>query len=219
MKKQNKKPNYSKKVILIIFFVVIITSLVVFVPWNSIFNKNNSEESKVVLTIETDSEITLYTGELYQIEYKATLNGKPYEKVGFEPTHKEILRVSDEGLIEALKPGITTVYISSGNKQKTISVTVTENPINSIYLSCIYNGKNLKNDDVISVGDTFKVTAKPSDENLSCDFIYESSDINIASVDENGLVTVHTNGKFTITAKVSNNHSVYASINLYGVVR
>lgn len=73
------------------------------------------------------------------------------------------------------------------------------------------------------VGETVKVKAKGSslDEGFTPEFVYETSNKKIATVDENGLVTAVGGGKVQIIAHEKNDSNLYQAIEInvkYGVV-
>lgn len=216
MKNQKKELKITKKIPLIIICIFILLLILFLIPWGSILKTQEEKDlENVQLIVETEDEISIIMGEFYQIEYVTTLYGEKYENISFIPENKNIVSVSGTGLITSLAPGTTTIHIASGNKTKTIKVTVEKLEVKSIYITALRNNIPVNNNSSLYLSDEIKITAGPNDEFLICEIIYKSSDESVATINENGVITLHKNGSFTIRAEVKGNPNVYNEITLY----
>ena len=128
-------------------------------------------------------------------EYQLTLTIEPpnfTDAIDWKSSNTEIVTVTQDGLIEGRSIGTATIKVTVGNQSASCKVTVVQ-PVTSISL----NKTSLSLDAL----ETYQLTAtaKPSDA-YNTKVIWSSSAPEIASVDENGLVTAHKKGTATITA-------------------
>ncbi|MDD6928748.1 MAG: Ig-like domain-containing protein [Porphyromonas sp.] len=107
-----------------------------------------------------------------------------------------IATVSAPGLVTALKSGncvITAAAVDGSGVTATCSVTVTENPVTSVILN--RSTATLKATETVQLSGSI-LPANASNKNL----VWTTSDENIATVSESGLVTAVAVGEVTITA-------------------
>ena len=128
-------------------------------------------------------------------EYQLTLTIEPpnfTDAIDWKSSNTDIVTVTQDGLIEGRSIGTATIKVTVGNQSASCKVTVVQ-PVTSISL----NKTSLSLD---ALG-TYQLTAtpRPSDA-YNTKVIWSSSAPEIASVDENGLVTAHKKGTATITA-------------------
>ena len=128
-------------------------------------------------------------------EYQLTLTIEPpnfTDAIDWKSSNTDIVTVSQNGLIEGRSIGTATIKVTVGDQSASCKVTVVQ-PVTSISL----NKTSLSLDAL----ETYQLTAtaKPSDA-YNTKVIWSSSAPEIASVDENGLVTAHKKGTATITA-------------------
>ena len=128
-------------------------------------------------------------------EYQLTLTIEPpnfTDAIDWKSSNTDIVTVSQNGLIEGRSIGTATIKVTVGDQSASCKVTVVQ-PVTSISL----NKTSLSLDAL----ETYQLTAtaKPSDA-YNTKVIWSSSAPEIASVDENGLVTAHKKGTSTITA-------------------
>ena len=135
---------------------------------------------------------TLEVGEEYKIKY--TTNVK--EKVSITLKDDGVLSITNE-TIKALKVGNTTVTVKAGEISKILSVVV----IAEI---------NLEIEDLLMVvGDNLKLTATSS-----APLTYASSDVEVATVSENGTITAIAEGVAVIQVYLTDDSSVVKNIEL-----
>ena len=149
------------------------------------------------LAINQD-DFTMARGEKDTLTVSATpeaaLAGKT---VTWSSTDDSVVKVDQEGNIEAV--GVGTATITASCEEFSDSVTITVNaPLTGISLD--------KQEVTIKKGDTVKleVIYNPDDTSDSKEVTWTSSDDTVASVDDNGLVTALKDGTTTITAQVGN---------------
>ena len=133
----------------------------------------------------SQTEVTLSKGKTAKI----ALSISPVDftdEVSWKSSDTSIVTIDSTGLITAKGVGNATIKVTVGSMSKTCKVTVLQ-PITGIYLNA--NSKTL------NALDTFQITARISPDNAYVKEVkWESSAPDIASVDQNGLVTAHKKG-------------------------
>ena len=141
-------------------------------------------------------EVTVERGEpekLYYSIYPAVSDvTTPYE---FESDDTDVVEVSADGVLSGKILGTTNVTIRNGNLSKTIAVTV-KAKLRGISL----DKKQVRIPEERTA--QLKVIYDPEDTTDDRTVIWTSSNNNVATVDENGLVTAHSKGIVAITATV-----------------
>ena len=183
---------------LIIIFIILIV-IVAFLLFISI------DDKKVEKTVSfTKDEITISTGERYQLELTNYDN-----EVSYKSIDTNIVNVNDSGLIVGKSEGKTKVRVSLKEDEKVcdeIDVNVIKKEILVEKIDLNISKKNLKINDRA----TIVVNYYPEDA-VNKNVTWESSDNTILSVN-NGEITAHKSGKAIVTAKTNNNIS--ASLNI-----
>lgn len=107
----------------------------------------------------------------------------------------KVATVDQNGVVTAVAPGKATITAKVGKHEATCSVTVKEQPLNSIALN--------KQEMALDKGKTesLTVTYNPEDTTDDKTVVWSTSDSKVATV-ENGVVTAVGVGKATITATV-----------------
>lgn len=142
---------------------------------------------------------SLATG-TYQLTYKILPNGDGVNRdVTWTSSAPDIATVGENGLVTFLKPGKATIIVKTvdtgynGNLIDTCEFYI-NNPVTAVDLD--YTSITLK------LGEQFRLTAKVSPDDASNKTIlWSSSDTNVATVNENGMVTAVGSGSATILAK------------------
>ena len=169
-------------------FVFLIALLFMSVASCSIFVE---VQEKIKLS---DTKITLEVGESYTLNPELT--GLGLDDLNVYAVNPQILNIEDF-TITAVYPGKTDVIIESkknGNVFTSVTVTV-EGDVIILNPEIIINGDN-----EVMNGSTLQLSAQLID--LTGDVIWSSSNEDIATVDEKGLVTALKIGDVTITATV-----------------
>lgn len=141
-------------------------------------------------------EVTVERGEtekLYYSVYPAVSDvTTPYE---FESDDTDVIEVSSDGVLSGKILGTANVTIRNGNLSKTVAVTV-KAKLRGISL----DKKQVRIPEEKT--NQLKVIYDPEDTTDDRTVTWTSSNNNVATVDENGLVTAHSKGIVTITATV-----------------
>ncbi len=142
---------------------------------------------------------SLLTG-TYQLTYTIEPKGEGVNRdVTWTSSAPDIATVSENGLVAFLKPGKATIVVKtidggiSGNLIDTCEFYI-NNPVTSVDLD--YTDITLK------MGEEFRLTALVLPEDASDKTVlWSSSDTNVATVNENGMVTAVNSGSATILCK------------------
>lgn len=149
-----------------------------------------------------ENDVALVKGQNKNIGIKYNPeNTTDSKSVTWTSSDETVATVDSNGKVKAIKAGTTTITATSTVSDRitdTVTLTVTEIPLNSITFE--------QADDTMLRWDDMQLTVIYSPEDTTDDKVvtWESSDENIATVDENGLVTALKEGTVTITAKVPN---------------
>ncbi|MCH5219992.1 MAG: leucine-rich repeat protein [Muribaculaceae bacterium] len=158
----------------------------------STLSKFEFEQSEVYVEIDRSKQLNLI------IEPE----GAEYEAIKYTSSDPETVFVWSNGMVSGEKPGTATITAISGKYTATCQVTVTE-PI-SLSLNVDYAE--------VFVGETLQMTVTITPKEYVNEPIeWESSSPQIATVDQNGLVTgVTQGGLVSIIASLTDNPNRYA---------
>ena len=141
------------------------------------------------VSVEKDKSLNLIV-EIEPVELSSS-------KLSWESSDNSIVTVDDNGKITGIKKGTATITVTTNNgKKATCTVTVVDNtiPVESITL----NPSEVE----IGVGGSKQVIATIEPSNATNrELIWTSNNINVATVDANGIVTGVGVGETTITVK------------------
>lgn len=134
---------------------------------------------------------------------------------------EKVATVSAAGLITAVAAGNTNITISAGEQSVKLTLTVTAEEKPVAVTSITFSDETLEYDlaeAATAIDLNTLVTVQP--EGYTEDIVFESSDPDVASIDENGLMTIKTLSEgITITAKASeSNVSDQLTIKVYKIV-
>lgn len=133
-------------------------------------------------------------------------NANPYIK--WSSSDNSVISIDENGVATANKLGSATISgVSVGN-----SSLVFERTIEVINVSTGIEISASKQSDYI--GKTIQLTAILTPSDISSPVIWSSSNEEIATVDENGVVTLVGRGEFIITGKASDNQTISSTIKL-----
>ena len=142
-------------------------------------NRKSSEQLTVTYSPENATEVTDYV---------------------WSSSDESVATVDENGNVTGVGEGTATITVRMGQVQDTATVTVNIVEVEGVSLQ--------ESEPTTEVGQTYqlKVTFDPNDATETDDLVYtyESSDPEIATVDENGKVTTKKPGKVKITIKASN---------------
>ena len=151
-------------------------------------------------------DISLRKGGSVLLQVAVTPEDATVDSLTFTSDDTSIATVSNEGRINAINTGTTTITVKTSDNQfsDSVSVTVTESgttvvsPV-SLQLIGLENG--------VSVGTSSRVAYIISPSNATTSLTWSSSDPSIATVNSEGVVTGVKAGTCTIMASTSNNIS------------
>lgn len=156
----------------------------------------------------TPTKVQLKPKENLRIKINYTPANATSETIIFKNPNEEIATISDGGLIKALKPGTTTIEVKpiSSLLSKTIEVVVSEEQSED---GTVVTEMNLNKTEVTMIqGDTEKILATLTPDNAkNKKIIWKSSDNNIATVTEQGIIYAKKPGTVEITASANNDVS------------
>ena len=135
-----------------------------------------------------------------------TLNGKDVtNEATFISTNENVATVDENGNINIIGEGETQIIIhldGANDQVVTIKVTLPELEINKSNIN-------------LQVGQTEQLTVKLKDEDKTQNATYQSSNTNIATVDENGKITAIGEGTAIITVGVEGAKTAEITVNVY----
>lgn len=192
--------------------VSIILFLLTFMLAAFVCNNKASAVSVKSITVKAPSGTTAYVGKGKKITLTPTVNVTPNtaanKKVTYTSVNKKVATVTKKGVVKGIKVGTTKIkVVSKKNKKisKTIKVVV-KKPVTKIKLS----NTSLK----LSVGASKTVTAKITPTKASTSLKWSSSNKNIATVSQKGVVKAIKEGTVKITAKANDGSGIKKSCTL-----
>ena len=128
---------------------------------------------------------TINIGTTEQLTYMISPQNANNKDVTWKSSNTDIVTVNQSGTITAIKEGMATITATTTDQGKTekiaVTVVIPTTPVTGITLS--------KEKTSINVGSSQKITASIHPNNATNkDITWNSSNTNIASVDENGVV-------------------------------
>jgi len=150
----------------------------------------------------SESETEVGFGQTKTLEATVTPEGY-HPPITWISANPSIATVSD-GVITGVAAGTTTITAECGGKTATCKVTVVK-PFESITLN-LADKTLFKNETC-----TLEVSFTPADANASKELLWTSANPQVATVDENGVVTAVGTGSTTITAALKQNPQVSAT--------
>lgn len=146
------------------------------------------------------TEVTAVCGESGWLEYTITPDNTTNTSVVWESSDPSISTVDSLGNITAKKPGVCTITVTTSNGLYDTCTLYVTTPVEQITLSeseiALKEGES-------SILYCYVLPEDATDQTV----IYESSDYNIAYVDEYGEITGYNEGVCTITVTASNGMS------------
>lgn len=138
---------------------------------------------KTIITLAAGT-ITMENGAFYRLS-GTTTSGSP---LTWKSSKRSVATIDDNGRIEALKPGTTTITASADGVKRTCKVTVKKPKVTLNKTSV-----------TLFPGKTFRLIAKVSSKRS---VTWKSRKTSVAIISEHGLVTAKKKGTAVITAKV-----------------
>ena len=163
--------------------------------------KKSAKVSYVKVTNVKDGKLKMQKGKSFQLKtaIKVSPNKKKNRKIKFSSSNKKVIFVSSKGKIKAKKNGkakITVKSVADPKKKAVISVTVTKDIlVKSITLNKTNVVTNENNEDGIQFSVTKILPANAKNKGVE----WDTSDDEVADVDDEGLVNINGAGTVTIT--------------------
>ena len=171
---------------------------------------NNNKEAKCHITVFTvkvksisfdSEEINLYIGSSEIINPIIKPNNASNKNMSYLSSDSKIVNVNSSGKMTGISEGSTTIKVKSvdgSDKTSFIKVNVVPVPISKITLN--------KSTIILYKNNTFKVETSITPDNASNKkLVYSSNNSNIATVDDNGLVTAKEFGTAIINIDSTDN--------------
>ncbi|MBO4623201.1 MAG: trypsin-like peptidase domain-containing protein [Bacilli bacterium] len=152
------------------------------------------------------SSSDIYVGEVLKLYSNADdigLEGNPT----WTSSNSEVARIDENGVLEALQAGETTITLTVGEQSVSVDVTV--------LLRAETAKLSVTGNQTVEVGKTISLTATLSNSSSKAGFVWSSSDPSIASVDQDGVVTGVSGGLCTIIATCKDDDTISGSTLVY----
>ena len=127
-------------------------------------------------------------------------------------SNSSIATVDDNGLVTAIAPGSVTITASTAdgtNLNATCNITVKQNIVLATSVFLNYSSLEINEGDIMEL----KATVLPSNTTNKA-VLWSSSDNNVATVDNDGMVTALDDGSAIITATTTDGSNLSASCNV-----
>jgi hypothetical protein len=163
-----------------------------------IFTSCNNEDPPVLVTGVTLSEsaIELVVGGTATLRATVTPNDADNQTVTWASSNTGVATVSNAGVVTAVSAGTATITVTTADGGRTATATVTVNTPTVSATGVTLNEAELE----LIIGDTETLIATVLPENATNKNVtWSSSDDEIATVDDDGVVTAVSAGTATIT--------------------
>ncbi|MFA6662210.1 MAG: Ig-like domain-containing protein, partial [Bacilli bacterium] len=147
-----------------------------------------------------------YVGDVIQLTAEISPATADYDSVEWTSENEEIATVDANGNVTLIAVGQAKIKATIGEIEADFTITISVAPITTTL--------SIDGDVTGQAGNTIQLTATTNSEES---IVWSSSDDNIATVDQNGLVTLISQGSVTITAtvdEVSANITITATVSL-----
>ena len=144
------------------------------------------------------SDLSLKIGEKGKITAKVLPSNATYPKLIFKSSDESIIKVDSSGNYQSIKGGIADIIVNDerGKVESRCHVDVSKTLVAVSDITIDKTSANMK------VGEKLTITATISPSNASDKRVkWTSSDVSIATVDEDGVILAKKGGKVTITVK------------------
>ncbi|MFA9371530.1 MAG: Ig domain-containing protein [Labilibaculum antarcticum] len=153
----------------------------------------------------SESNINLKLGEASTLKYKISPEDATDKSVSWKSSDLNIATITDGGVVKAIAPGKATITVTTNDGSFTATCEVTVDPVlvSSIEIS--------QTDLMIFIGESTELSAIVYPDNATDkSVLWESSDINIATITDEGVVKALGIGEAEI--KVTSNDGDFSAI-------
>ncbi|MBQ8279207.1 MAG: Ig-like domain-containing protein [Roseburia sp.] len=156
------------------------------------------------VTLNKTTAILTSKGATAQLTATVAPSNAADKSVTWKSSNTSVATVSSSGLVTAVGNGTATITVTTASGGKTATCKVTVNiAVTDVSL-------NQSNATLAKVGDTLQLTATVTPSNAANKSVsWKSSDTNVATVSEDGLVTAKNSGTCTITASALDGSGKY----------
>lgn len=153
----------------------------------------------------------LQKGESKQLQVTISPAEASGHKVIYTSSNPSVATVDNEGKIQAIRSGTTTITVKAEENKVQSQITITVySKVTGISLD--------QNEIYMQVGDTFQINGsiEPEDANDPT-ILYESSNTEVATIQESGIITAKQIGETTLLAIANENPNIQAQCKLFVV--
>lgn len=154
---------------------------------------------------------TLQKGESKQLQVTISPAEASGHKVIYTSSNPSVATVDNEGKIQAIRSGTATITVKAEENKIQSQITITVySKVTGISLD--------QNEIYMQVGDTFQINGsiEPEDANDPT-ILYESSNAEVATIQEKGIITAKQIGETTLLAIANENPNIQAQCKLFVV--
>ena len=185
--------------------VILENGIVGYIFQNYVTEVPNAQIERIDLSIDNT---TLQKGERKQLQVTISPEEASDHKVIYSSSNPNVATIDDKGVIHALTSGTTTITVKAqeSSVQNSIEINVFS-PVTGISID--------QTEIYMPVGDNFKINAyiEPEDAN-NPNIIYKSDNEDIATIDENGIITAVKEGETIISAISEENELIKSTCKL-----
>ena len=185
--------------------VILENGIVGYIFQNYVTEVPKAQIEKIDLSIDNT---TLQKGERKQLQVTISPEEASDHKVIYSSSNAHVATIDDKGVIHALTSGTTTITVKAQENSVQASIEINVfSPVTGISID--------QTEIYMPVGDNFKINAyiEPEDAN-NPNIIYKSDSEDIATIDENGIITAVKEGKTIISAISEENESIKSTCKL-----
>lgn len=146
--------------------------------------------------------LTLEVGGTSKLTATVSPGNADNKNITWTSTNSSVASVSADGVVTANSTGTTTIRVKTADGGKTATCTVTVNPVSVESVSLSKSTLSIYEDETA----TLVATVLPS--NASTTISWSSSNPDVATVSNNGVVTAVSEGTTTITARTTNGDKI-----------
>lgn len=175
-------------------------------------NNNDNSETEVSVISLSQTNITLYVGQKYQLSASVMPSDAVNKELIWKSSSPNVATVSD-GLVTAKSAGITVITVKSSNgKSASLKLEVKSlEGIRNLYMP----EQNIS----LAVGETYSLSllSRPTSSSFDFPVVWSSSDGMIATVNQNGRVVARGEGGCFIYAEIPGVARAICKVDVNGV--
>lgn len=163
----------------------------------------NKEVILVENVVLNETSIELFEGETFQLAFTVEPENAMYENVVWSSTDESKATVDENGLVTAISKGAVAIKVEVDDADATCVLLVKEPEIH--VESIVLNETSLE----LLEGETLQLTFTVEPENAVYEnVVWSSSNPDVATVDENGLVSAVSEGNAEITVAIDDKEAI-----------